>query len=81
MAPLLAFEQAIANSLARRSDIATLPFNKRDAFEKHKEGLALLLSEKFGENVSIFAIHDDMVPNLTYNIISNIAPRLVILSA
>jgi hypothetical protein len=55
VAPLLAYEQAIANSLAKKgSNITTLPFSKRDALQKHKEGLALLLTEIFGENVSVF---------------------------
>ena len=53
VAPLLAYEQAIADS---RNSSDTLRFSKSDALEIHREGLDLLASDKFGKNVSTIQV-------------------------
>jgi hypothetical protein len=58
VAPLLAYEQAIADANSRKAS-DTLRFSKSDALDIHREGLDLLTSNKFWENVSIvYVIYD-----------------------
>lgn len=54
VAPLLAYEQAVSNAHAKRSDsnFALLQFSKREALRIHMDRLECVLGQTVGKNVS-----------------------------